>query len=71
MRGWGGHVWQGGVCSDGRRAWRGGMRAPQTLRDMVRQCAAGTHPTGMHSFKQFYTVLKTVTLTVCEALVKH
>ena len=44
------------------RAWgecvvggvRGGVACvPPTIRDVVRQCTAGTHPTGMHSFKQF------------------
>ena len=63
---WGGtcmageHAWQGGVC--GRGACMGGgmhggveggvraMHTPQTLRNMVGQCAGGMHPTGMHSY---------------------
>ena len=37
---WQGHAWQGGVC---------GTYASLMQRDMVGQCAGGTHPTGMHS----------------------
>ena len=51
MHTWGGHAWQGGMR--GRGVWQGmrGMHAPPppTPRDTVDQCAAGTHPTGMHS----------------------
>ena len=55
-----GHVWQEGVC--GRGVCTGGgmhggmgrgvraMHTPQTLRNMVGQCAGGMHPTGMHSY---------------------
>ena len=47
----GGCAWQRGVC-----VVKGGYvcHAPLgTPRDTVGQCAAGTHPTGMHSCSQF------------------
>ena len=48
--GGGGHAWlgacvAGGVCGRGCTC----HTHPQTPRDMVGQCAGGTHPTGMHS----------------------
>ena len=42
----GGHAWQGACMGRGVHATHA---PPQTLRDMVGQCAGGTHPTGMHS----------------------
>ena len=55
-----GHAWQGGAwrgaCMAGGHVWWGeGMHAmpPPTPRDVVGQCAGGTHPTGMHSSKLF------------------
>ena len=58
---WQGACVVGGMCGGGD-AWQGGHAwwwwgvcmphmppPPPTLRDMVGQCAGGTHPTGMHS----------------------
>ena len=48
MHGKGGHAWQrGGMCGEGGHAW-----------NMTRysQWAGGTHPTGMHSCFQFFSL---------------
>ena len=64
----------GGVCVargvHGRGCMAGGMHAthaPQTLRDMVGQCAGGTHPTGMHScIYEVHKIIKKISLENCD-----
>ena len=78
-----GHAWLGGgggvcgrgACMFGGQVWQGGMHAthvpPPTLRDTVGQCAAGMHPTGMHSCyvdwlrSTFYIIFSSISLSTC------
>ena len=76
MHGWVGGVCGRGACMVGGQVWQGGMHAthvppPPTLRDTVGQCAAGMHPTGMHSCyvdwlrSTFYIIFSSISLSTC------